>query len=900
VESCYPCHSVEAGKSKGDLRLDTRDALRKGGASGPAIVPGDVEKSLLIEAIRYRKDDLQMPPPDDGGKLSAEKIALLEQWVNLGAPDPRTGGKPHPLDMDVARRHWAFQPVTLPKVPRVRDAGWVRTPVDAFVLALLEEKNLTPAAPADPRTLLRRVTYDLTGLPPTPEEMDAFLRAPAGDAYERAVERLLASPRYGERWGRFWLDVARYADTRGYLVGNAERRFAFSHTYRDYVIRAFNDDKPFDRFVVEQLAADRLPLGEDKSALAALGFLTLGRRFLGNQNDIIDDRIDVVTRGFMGLTVTCARCHDHKFDPVPAKDYYALHGVFASSEEPMEKPLLGPLVDSPAYQEYLRKTAAAEAKVTERARSEVDKFLAGIRSKTGDYLHGAHDAAKLGPEQKFDLFAGTRKLNVDILKRFQPWLAGQASQPDPVLAPWFAFAALPEKEFATAAGELVARWKESPPAFNATVLAAFTTAETSPPTLAAVAVIYNRVFADADKAWRAAVDAAKKGGAAAPTALADAALEAVRRVNLDGSAPANLDFEAASALIRRQINDRTSALKRDVEALNWTEPGAPLRAMALVDKSSPANSRVFLRGNPANRGPEVPRQFLEILAGEKRVPFTDGSGRLELAQAIADPANPLTARVFVNRIWGWHFSAGLVRTPSDFGVRTEAPVHRALLDWLAASFTAGGWSVKQLHRAIVLSNTYRQSSDERPAFASVDPDNQLLHRYNRRRLEFEALRDTLLAASDALDLRAGGLSDDLTKQPFTTRRTVYGFIDRQNLPGMFRTFDFPNPDVSAAQRLATTVPQQALFMLNSPFVQEQARRLAKRPIIAAAESDEARIRALYRIIHQRSPEVEELAAARRFLQRPEEAGTSSAPEALSRVEELVQVLLASNELAFVD
>jgi hypothetical protein len=296
----------------------------------------------------------------------------------------------------------------------------------------------------------------------------------------------------------------------------------------------------------------------------------------------------------------------------------------------------------------------------------------------------------------------------------------------------------------------------------------------------------------------------------------------------------------------------------------------------------------------------VPRQFLEILARGERTPFSDGSGRLELAQAIADPGNPLTARVFVNRIWGWHFSSPLVRTPSDFGVRTEAPLHRELLDWLAASFAAGGGSVKQLHRWIVLSNTYRQSSDERPALAAVDPDNQLLHRFNRRRLEFEALRDTLLTVSGALDLRPGGLSDDLTTQPFTTRRTVYGFIDRQNLPGMFRTFDYPNPDVSASQRLATTVPQQALFMLNSPFVQEQARRLARRPPIAAAESEDARIRALYRVVYQRVPDDGEVALARRFVQRPEAALGTATQETLSRWEKLAQVLLAANELAFVD
>src|SRR5688572_1223347 len=278
AESCYKCHSVEAGKSKADLILDSRDALRKGGTSGAVIVPGDPDKSLLIEAVRYATEDLQMPPADEGGKLSAEKIALLEEWVKLGAPDPRTGGKPHPMDIAAARKHWAFQPVTKPAAPVVKNTAWVRTPVDAFILAQLEAKAIAPSKPADPRTLLRRVTYDLTGLPPSPAEMDAFLGAQSPDAYARVVERLLASPAYGERWGRFWLDIARYADTKGYLAGNVERRFTFSHTYRDYVIRAFNEDKPFDQFIVEQLAADQLPLGDDKSALAAMGFITLDRK----------------------------------------------------------------------------------------------------------------------------------------------------------------------------------------------------------------------------------------------------------------------------------------------------------------------------------------------------------------------------------------------------------------------------------------------------------------------------------------------------------------------------------------------------------------------------------------------------------------------------------------------
>ncbi len=899
AESCYKCHSEKEGKSKGSLTLDTRDALIKGGASGDAIVAGNPDKSLIIQAVRYTDEDLQMPPSKDGGKLSADKIAALEQWVKMGAPDPRTGPAKNPaMDMARARQHWAFQPLATPTPPKVENAkAKIENPIDAFIAAKLTAAKLSPAPAADPRTLIRRVTYDLTGLPPTAAEVDAFLKDKSPDAYAKVVDRLLASPRYGERWGRFWLDVSRYADTKGYLAGNVERRYSFSHTYRDYVIKAFNDDKPFDKFIVEQIAADQLPLGEDKSALAAMGFLTLGRRFLNNQNDIIDDRIDVVTRGFMGLTVACARCHDHKFDPIPTRDYYALHGMFASSEEPEEKPLLGKLdPQSPAYKEFLAKKQAAEAKVKDREREEVEGFLTAQRAKVGDYLLGAHDAAKLPKTEKFDLFAGARKLNPDILRRWQPWLDERAKQtePHPVLGPWFALAALPEAEFAEKAKALVASWAPPQPAAPSTTPdgpAAASTApsgslaewkapasaynpvvvtalrEKPPASLKDAAAIYNKLFTDTDKAWKSAVEGAANSSKNSLTALPDSDREAMRQVIYASNAPANLAYDEVAKMIKRQIDDKTSNLRRDVEALNWTEPGAPLRAMAMVDKDKPHNSAIFLRGNPANRGPEAPRRFLEVIGGDDRPTATKTSGRLELANAIASPTNPLTARVFVNRVWGWHFGNALVRTPSDFGVRTEAPVQRELLEWLAASFVEGGWSVKKLQRTIVLSAAYRQSSDENPAAAAVDPDNQLIHRFNRHRLEFEAMRDTLLAASGQLDLTAGGLPDDLTKEPFTRRRTVYGFVDRQNLPGMFRTFDFPNPDTSSSQRFSTTVPQQALFMMNSPFAQEQARRLIARDDIKRLSSDTDKIKALYATLYQRAPDAEEIKLAKEFLAR---------------------------------
>ncbi len=417
TDNCYNCHSEKAEKIKGGLRLDTPEMVLKGGTSGPAIVPDNPDGSLLIKAVRYLDPDLQMPPKDK--KLAPDQIALLEAWVKAGAPMPNSTNSSPLLSRVVEARshHWAFQPVHKHAPPPVKHSNWVKTPVDAFVLAALEKAHLKPAPPADRRTLIRRVTYDLTGLPPTYAEVEAFEKDKQPDAYSRLVERLLASPHYGERWGRYWLDVARYADTKGYLAGGEQRRYAFSYTYRDYVIRAFNEDKPYNQFLVEQIAADRLPASTDKQALAALGFLTLGRRFLNDPNDIIDDRIDVVSRGTLGLTVGCARCHDHKFDPIPSKDYYSLHGIFASSEEPGELPLLGELRDSPDYQDYLKQKAKIETEMADFKDKEVAKYVDELRQQVGDYMLGAHDAVHVEPD-KFDTFAGERKLEPKVLRRW--------------------------------------------------------------------------------------------------------------------------------------------------------------------------------------------------------------------------------------------------------------------------------------------------------------------------------------------------------------------------------------------------------------------------------------------------------------------------------------------------
>jgi hypothetical protein len=714
AQNCYKCHSTDAVKIKGGLRLDSRDAVRQGGDSGPAIVPGDPEKSLLIKAVRYTDPELQMPPK--GERLTAQQIADLVTWVRMGAPDPRDGVAVAGGKKQDAASHWAFQPVREVQPPAPRDPAWAKNPIDAFIAGRLDEEGLKPSPPADRRSLVRRVYFDLIGLPPTPEEVDAFANQATPAALADLVERLLARPQYGERWARHWLDVARYSDTKGEIKRQRDTPlFPFAWTYRDYVIRAFNDDKPYDKFIIEQLAADRLvTAGRDKSVLAALGFLTLGERFQNNENDIINDRIDVVTKGMLGLTVTCARCHDHMFDPIPTKDYYSLRGIFASSHEPKVLPLIG-----------------------------------------ADPTHDPDYAAFY--QQRTNL-----------------------------------------------------------------------------------------------------------------------------QQQLDALVP---NFRKGDAQKRRELLRERNQLQNQIDALELTHPGAPPRAHVLVDNDNPKDSPVFVRGEADNKGEIVPRRFLECLAGPNRKPYTQGSGRLELAHAIASKTNRLTARVMVNRIWQHHFGVGLVTTPDDFGAMGSPPSHPELLDFLAAYFMEHGWSIKAMHRLILSSETYQQSSDNNPRHAQIDPFNRLLWRQNLRRLEFEPFRDALLALGGKLDTNLYGKPVPLamakgrnfraavvlepSHRPqdigYTTRRTIYGYIDREDLPEVFNHFDFANPEMSNGRRYETTVPQQALYVMNSPLVVEQARNVVERPDVTACATEEDKIKRLYNIIYQRLPGADELRLGHEFL-----------------------------------
>ncbi len=793
---------------------------------------------------------------------------------------------------DEAKRHWAFQPVRRPSLPAVRNTAWPRNSVDRFVLAKLEEKGLAPSPPADRRTLVRRATFDLLGLPPTPEEVAAFESDPAPDAYERIIDRLLASPQYGERWGRHWLDVARFADTKGYVFFE-EAQFPWAWTYRDYVIRAFNDDLPYDQFLVEQLAADRLPLGKDRRPLTALGFLTLGGRFMNNAHDIIDDRIDVVSRGLLGLTVGCARCHDHKFDPISMRDYYALYGVFASCAEPTVPPLFADPPPTKEYAAFAKELQARETKLTEFVRAKHDELVKSAQVRVAEYLMAAHAQRDQPTTEEFMLLADGADLNPTMIVRYQKYLERTRKGRHPVWAVWHALADLPEKDFAAKAPEVCARVLKGDPARPVNPLVAGGFAGRPPKTLAEAAQRYADLLNAAEGLWQQQLREAASAKRPAPTALSEPALEELRQAFHGPDAPANvalLPYGDLSLLPDRPSQGKLQELRKAVEQWRATGPGAPPRAMVLEDLPTPYEPHVFRRGNPNNLGEAVPRQFLEVLSGDSRKPFTEGSGRLELARAIASKDNPLTARVLVNRLWQQHFGRGLVTTPSDFGLRSDPPSHPELLDHLATAFVDGGWSIKAMHRLIMLSAAYRQRDDDRPECRRVDPENALLWRMVPRRLDFEATRDALLAVSGRLARAVGGPSVSDITAPASTRRTLYGHLDRLNVPGLYRTFDFPSPDATSPQRDATTVSPQALFLMNHPFSIECARRLVRRPDVAAEKDVAGKVTRLYRLLYGRAPKSEELLLAEEYLRDGGDVAW----------ERYGQALLMADEFVFVD
>ena len=715
--------------------------------------------------------------------------------------------------------HWAFQPLAEPAIPQVLDASWLRTPIDAFVLSRLEAQGLHPAPQTDPQTLRRRVSYNLTGLPPAydPDATKAF-----GEA---EIEGLLDSPHFGERWARHWLDVARYSDTKGYAYASEEFTFVHSWLYRDWVVRAFNEDLPYDRFLMLQLAADRLlARGEcPPTDLAAMGFLTLGGRFIGVRQDIIDDRIDVVTRGMLGLTASCSRCHDHKFDPIPAADYYSLYGIFDSSRERMVA--LGQSDDA----ELAKRRAALETKFEQAAQEAEVRFL----DRVSDYLIEALDISKV-PKPDFAEIITKDDLNPEQVRRWYEYLAQSDKAQHPVFGAWHALSGLPPEAFVDGTAR---RLVESLGNVDPLVSAALS--QSTLGGMEDVARLYGELLRNHASN---SVIAEVLGGPGSPIAIPRCHLHDIEWL---------FDEETKTGL-KRLFAD----VERRIIELGESAP----HVVVMEDEPVPQNARILLRGDYSTQGDEVPRRALSLLGATE---FEDGSGRLELARSIASRDNPLTARVIANRIWQHHFGTGLVDTPSDFGLRSEPPSHPELLDFLALRLIENGWSLKALHRLIVSSAVYQQGSSPRPEAQRVDPNNRLLSYFPRRRLDFEAMYDSLLAAAGELDLSIGGRPGALLGADASARRSLYGRIDRTFLPSTLRDFDFANPELHSAQRHETNVPQQALFFMNSPFVEARAMALAGR-VAGEAESEQG-IRSLFKFALRREPSRAELASSESFI-----------------------------------
>lgn len=866
AEHCWKCHGSQ--KQWGQLRLDSREAMLRGGEHGAAIAPKEPAQSLLIKAIR-RQGDLQMPPDEP---LTQTQIASLELWIRQNAPWPESlTGNP----AKSARRpedHWAFQPIPPVDPPSVPDLDWNQNPIDRFIYAQLSKNGLSPSPAASRRTLIRRMTYGITGLPPSEAELKAFVEDTDPDSCQHLVERLLASCEYGEQWARHWLDVARYSDTKGYVFAREERFWVHSATYRDWVVKSLQEDLPYDRFLMLQIAADQIA-PDDPASWAAMGFLTLGRRFLGITPDIIDDRIDVVTRGTMGLTVACARCHDHKYDPIPTSDYYALYSVFLNSREELA-PIASPLSGDESFD---KEFATRQDKFRETMATRRREASERIRSKITEYLVAQTDLANVPPEG-FDQIIGKGDLVPASVRYWDAYLSSPERQQDSIFLPWVRLVKIAPADWSQRVeSELNELTSQNSWPVNSRIMKELSP---TPASFHELAERYGRVFAAVDQEWKAACDAATKSESPAPTALPDPADEQIRQFLYGPLSPCNIPDEQMNSIESFFDSDTCNELwklQNGVEGwlIHQPVPQSPRYAVKLIDRPWRRPAFVFRRGNPKSKGEMTDAHFLSLLARPTPKPFTTGSGRLELARAIVDPDNPLTARVCVNRIWQHHFGEGLVTTPSDFGVRAESPSHPELLDWLAMELIRQGWSTKAIHRLILTSKTYQQSSlNSDGALQSQaqqkDPANRLLWRMNPHRLTFEELRDSLLAVSGRLDRRAGGRASDLFSGNGLDhrRRTIYGIVDRQFLASSLRIFDFANPDLHIPRRSDTVVPQQALFSLNHPLMAESAKALVAQIEQKQSELPNGELaRALYRTVYQREPTSQQIEQAVSFLEQ---------------------------------
>ncbi len=1119
AEHCYQCHSQQSGKTEGGLRLDTRAGWLKGGETGPAIVPGEPEKSPLIKAVRSSDKDPRMPPKDH--RLAEAQIADLVAWVKMGAPDPRTNevqraaavaSKPS-IDFAEARKAWAFHPPKTPLVPRVKNGTWPRSPIDHFILAKLEQQDLLPASAAGRRTLIRRASFDLTGLPPTPGEIDDFLADPSADAFAKVVDRLLGSPHYGERWARHWLDVARYTDSFDARGIGGEGDVPEAYRYRDWVVQAFNGDLPYDQFILNQFAGDLLPAdapgGFNTNGLIATGLFVIGEWGTGDADkekmltDIVDDQVDVTGRAFLGLTVACARCHDHKFDPIPTQDYYGLAGIFFSSHilpSPGAKTAGSPVLRLPlasaaeltartnhalrvaelekAIEKATDEQIAALAKQTlpetsrylmaavdykHRPAAQANLTLADFAAKSGDafhpipellrqwvdYLGGSDLALMTKPVREINGIAGLHGFrnakgadtpSVTVNANDQPvsfititlpprslavhpspqsgvavgWkspitgrvqIHGRVADADDKCGNGIAWtldlrSGDRSRELASGAIENGGAQElgpaSKPPAKTPDAAGTPLIVEVKPGEIIQLVILPKGDYScdttvveleiaeqDAPKrAWnlsREVVPDLHAGGGGNPHSDAFGNKEVwhfydMAKAAKAGEAPpdsklakwiraaesfsagdtARLEVETAASALQQSLEELQQSASASPPSLNTNSPDSklyaeltnPRSAFWSAARSDPTlltpvsretlaklsselaalkqtplppipvahglqeggtpksahegihDARVHIRGRYDRLGDLVARHFPRILAGEDQPPISEGSGRLQLARWIASPDNPLTARVMVNRLWQHHFGEGIVRTPNNYGKLGAPPTHPELLDYLAGEFVKSGWSIKAMHRAIMLSAAYQQSSSADPATLKADPDNLLFGRMNRRRLESEAIRDSLLAVSDSLDRATGGPAiRDLN----TKRRTLYVMTVRSDRATYQSLFDAADPVAIVEKRIDSTVAPQALFMLNHPFALAQTKALAGRALKQAPPGPAAKIEWLYHLLYGRPPTDQEKQIGLAAVEQTFASDAAGQPVPAEQAwEQYCQVLLCANEFVYVE
>ena len=881
ANNCYGCHTDSA---LGGLRLDSAEALSKGGKKGPAVTPGDPEKSLLIEAVRHTNPKFKMPM---GGKLKDEEIKTLESWVKAGAVWPKAAAPvvaastaPGKYVIPAERRNfWSFQPLKAVNPPAVKDAKWAKTAIDRFVLAKLEREGLRPVRPASKRDLIRRATLNLTGLPPTYEEIEAFEKDTTPGAFEKVVDRLLASPQYGERWGRYWLDVARYGED-DYRSLDPMRRglnpYPNAFIYRDWVIQAFNDDMPYDQFVKAQLAGDLMDEKTRHKTLPGTGFLGLGPWYYDNGSvevtraDERHDRVDVVTRGFLGLTVGCARCHDHKYDPIPTTDYYSLAGVFYNTTYHEY-----PMVPADVHAKY--KAIEDEIEQKNKLLREMQQNLSNQLSQslvfqTANYLQGVWEVT--GPKKTLKpTVVENRKLDYELLDR---WIAYMAKETDKYTHKQ-AWQKLMKNAKATPEQVKKAAIEFQEMAVKAMLAKNELGEENEIITAKSLEGTKKKKRANKPNEFITNDDFCPGCGLQLknlPESEMSFWTEVFQRELSDSDDP-NAMMELFGRMgkpgvlmfrgwgLESRVGAESQAMmakvKEDIDAAKKKlEPYYPY-LHGVKDSDKPVNIQVSKRGDPFNLGDEVPRHFLSVLSKDEPKPFSKGSGRLELAEAIVK--EPIAARVIVNRIWKGHFETGLVDTPSNFGLTGEKPANPELLEYLAATFSASGMSIKKLHREIMLSSVYQLSTEMDKTAYAKDSANRLYWRANRKRLDAEQIRDSILMAAGNLDDSLGGPSIELT--PTNYRRTVYGKVSRYKLDQYLQLWDFPSPNISAEKRFVTTVPLQRLFLMNSDFVQYEAEELAKR--VAGEADNRARIRKLYKLLYGRQPSEQEIVAGIEYL-----------------------------------